>query len=165
RTLQARQPERGLRSRTRVLMTGVPMAHGAERVLDIVEEAGGVVVAMENCTGLKPIIEDVDENATDPVRAIAEKYFHLPCSVMTRNTRRMDLLRELVREYRPACVIDLVWQACLTYDVEAGQVRQMVEQELGLPYLRIETDYSPSDSARIATRVEALFETVKGRSA
>ena len=33
----------------------------------------------------------------------------------------------------------------------------------GLPYLRIETDYSPSDSARIAVRVEALFETVRGR--
>jgi benzoyl-CoA reductase/2-hydroxyglutaryl-CoA dehydratase subunit BcrC/BadD/HgdB len=29
--------------------------------------------------------------------------------------------------------------------------------------LRIETDYSPSDSARIAVRVEALFETVRGR--
>jgi len=36
----------------------------------------------------------------------------------------------------------------------------LAEQELGIPYLRIETDYSPSDSARIATRVEALFETV-----
>jgi len=30
-----------------------------------------------------------------------------------------------------------------------------------LPYLRIETDYSPSDSGRIAVRVEALFETVR----
>ena len=26
-------------------MTGVPMAHGAERVLDIVEQSGGLVVA------------------------------------------------------------------------------------------------------------------------
>ena len=34
------------------------------------------------------------------------------------------------------------------------------EKELGIPYLRIETDYSPSDSQRIAVRVEALFETL-----
>ena len=79
--------------RVRVLMTGVPMVHGAERVLDIVEQSGGLVVAMENCTGLKPILEDVDETAADPLRALAEKYFHLPCSVMTPNDRRLDVAR------------------------------------------------------------------------
>lgn len=147
-------------SRVRVLMTGVPMVHGAERVLEIVEDSGGLVVCLENCTGLKPILEDVDPDAPDPLRAIAEKYFHLPCSIMTRNDRRLDLLRRLAEEYRPDCIIELVWQACHTYAVEANRVRRLAEQELDLPYLRIETDYSPSDSARIAVRVEALFETV-----
>ena len=42
--------------RVRVLMTGVPLVHGAERVMEIVEENGGVVVCSENCTGLKPIL-------------------------------------------------------------------------------------------------------------
>jgi benzoyl-CoA reductase/2-hydroxyglutaryl-CoA dehydratase subunit BcrC/BadD/HgdB len=107
-------------------------------------------------------VEDVDESAADPLVAIAEKYFHLPCSVMTANDRRMDLLRQLAADYRPQCVIDLIWQACLTYDVESHRVRKLCEDELHLPYLRIETDYSPSDSARIAVRVEALFETVRG---
>jgi benzoyl-CoA reductase/2-hydroxyglutaryl-CoA dehydratase subunit BcrC/BadD/HgdB len=145
----------------RVLMTGVPMAHGAERVLGIIEENRGLVVAMENCTGLKPLLEDVDREAADPVAALADKYFHLPCSVMTRNDRRLESLRALTEIYRPECVIDLIWQACLTYDVESHRVRRFVEEELGLPYLRIETDYSPSDSARIAVRVEALFETIR----
>ena len=54
--------------RVRVLMTGVPMVHGAERVLDIVEHSGGLVVAMENCTGLKPLLEDVD--ARRPIRSV-----------------------------------------------------------------------------------------------
>lgn len=145
----------------RVLMTGVPLVHGAERVLEIVENNGGLVVAMENCTGLKPVLEHVDASASDPLIALAEKYFHIPCSVMTRNDRRQEMLRQLVETYRPACVIELIWQACLTYDVESYAVRQFVEQELGLPYLKIETDYSPSDSARIAVRVEALFETIR----
>ena len=161
RMLPGRIPPGGADSRVRVLMTGVPMAHGAERVLEIVEKAGGIVVAMENCTGLKPILEDVDEAAADPLRAIAEKYFHLPCSVMTPNDRRLDSLRRLAADYRPACVVELVWQACLTYDIESNRVKRLAEEELGLPYLRIETDYSPSDSARIAVRVEALYETVR----
>ena len=145
-------------------MTGVPMVHGAERVLDIVEQSGGLVVAMENCTGLKPLLEDIDAEAADPLLALAEKYFHLPCSVMTPNDRRLDVLRRLAADYRPQCVIELIWQACLTYDVESHRVRRLAEEELGLPYLRIETDYSPSDSARIAMRVEALLETVRARS-
>ncbi|MFC1597018.1 double-cubane-cluster-containing anaerobic reductase [Planctomycetota bacterium] len=153
-------------SPVRVLMTGVPMVQGVERVLEIVETNGGLVVTMENCTGLKPILEDIDENAPDLVRALAERYFHLPCSVMTPNDRRLEVLGKLAGDYRPQCVVELIWQACLTYDVESYRVRRFVEEELGLPYLRIETDYSPSDSARVAMRVEALFETVRaGRTA
>lgn len=155
----------GSDDRVRVLLTGVPMVHGAERVLDIIEQSSGLVVAMENCTGLKPLLEDVDENAADPLRALAEKYFHLPCSVMTPNDQRLDILGMLATEYRAECVVELVWQACLTYDVESHRVRRHVEERLGLPYLHIETDYSPSDSTRIALRVEALLETVRGHRA
>ena len=160
----SREAACGSNSKVRVLMTGVPMAHGAERVIEIIESHGGLVVCMDNCTGLKPILEDVDETADDPILALAEKYFHLPCSVMTRNDRRMDVLRDLARKYHAQCVIDLIWQACLTYDVESRFAKKLAEKDLGIPYLRIETDYSPSDSARIALRVEALLETVHQRA-
>jgi len=151
------------KDRVRVLLTGVPLPHGAERVMDIIEDGGGLVVCQENCTGLKPVLEDVDPNTDDPLRAIAEKYFHLPCSVMTRNDGRMDSLRSLAEEYSADCIVELIWQACITYDVESSLVRKLAEDELKLPYLRIETDYSPSDTARITTRVQALFETARAR--
>jgi benzoyl-CoA reductase/2-hydroxyglutaryl-CoA dehydratase subunit BcrC/BadD/HgdB len=152
------------KARIRVLLTGVPMVHGAERVLELIEDAGAVVVAMENCTGLKPILDDVDLDEPDPLSAIARKYYHLPCSVMTLNSRRMQTLRSLAARFRPQCVIELVWQACLTYDLESLQVRKLFEEELHLPYLKLTTDYSPSDSARISARVEALFETIRART-
>jgi benzoyl-CoA reductase/2-hydroxyglutaryl-CoA dehydratase subunit BcrC/BadD/HgdB len=163
--LRAKPPDECHAGRLRVLLTGVPVVHGAERVVELIEDAGGLIVCMENCTGLKPILEDVDLSAADPLRALAEKYFHLPCSVMTPNQRRLDVLRQLAREYRPDCVIELVWQACLTYDIESARVRQLAEEELGVPYLKIETDYSPSDSARIAVRIEALFESIRAAHA
>ncbi len=147
--------------RVRVLLTGVPMVHGAERVADIIEDSGGLVVCYEACTGVKPILEDIDPDAPELVAALAEKYFHLPCSVMTRNEARLESLRALAREYRAACVIDLVWQGCLTYDVEGALVKRAAEKDLGVPYLRIQTDYSPADTARIAVRIQALFETVR----
>ena len=162
--LKAKKCDGQISKKVRVLVTGVPMVHGAERVLDIIEQNLGLVVCMENCTGIKPILEDVDEMAADPIRALAKKYYNIPCSVMTTNGRRLETLRELIREYRPQCVIELIWQACLTYDVESHFVRQLVQKECKLPYLRIETDYSPSDSPRIAVRVEALFETARSRS-
>jgi benzoyl-CoA reductase/2-hydroxyglutaryl-CoA dehydratase subunit BcrC/BadD/HgdB len=148
----------------RVLLTGVPTVHGAERVLELIEGGGAIVVCQENCTGLKPILEDIEAQDADPLGAIARKYYHLPCSVMTPNRRRLDRLRDLAIKFRAQGVVELVWQGCLTYDVESCLVRQLFEEELRLPYLKITTDYSPSDSARIATRVEALLETVRSRT-
>lgn len=163
KVLPARAPGASAAGRVRVLMTGAPTVHGAEKVVDVVEGSGGLVVCMENCTGVKPILDDVAQDG-DPMEAIASKYFGLHCSVMTPNRRRFEALRRLAAEYRPQCIVELIWQACLTYDVESHLVRRLAE-EMDLPYLRIETDYSPSDTARIATRVEALFETVRGRAA
>jgi benzoyl-CoA reductase/2-hydroxyglutaryl-CoA dehydratase subunit BcrC/BadD/HgdB len=149
--------------RVRVLLSGVPTVHGAERVVELIEQAGGLIVCMENCTGIKPIWDDVDDQADDLLKAIAQKYMNLPCSVMTPNDRRLDLLSDLAQLFRPHCIVDLSWQACLTYDVESRHIREWAEKTQHLPYLRISTDYSPSDSARIRLRLEALFETAKTR--
>lgn len=144
----------------RVLLTGVPTVHGAEKVVNLIEETGGLIVCMENCTGIKPVYENISEDHPDPLAAIADKYFALPCSVMTSNQARIDLLTDLIQQYRPDCVIDLVWQGCLTYDVESYWVQQLAREQK-LPYLKIQTDYSASDSARIRLRIEALLETIR----
>jgi len=151
--------EKKRRKPVRILLTGVPMPHGAERVMNIIEQNGGLVVAQENCTGLKPIWTDVDETASDPIMALARKYFEMPCSVLTKNKGREDLITELAKEFKAEAVIDLSWMACLTYDVESALIKELCETKLDLPYLRISTDYSPNDSARIALRMQALFET------
>jgi benzoyl-CoA reductase/2-hydroxyglutaryl-CoA dehydratase subunit BcrC/BadD/HgdB len=84
---------------------------------------------------------------------------------MTLNARRFETLRALAAKFRPQCVIELVWQACLTYDVESFHVRKLAEEELRLPYLKITTDYSPADSARLTARIEALLETARLKAA
>jgi benzoyl-CoA reductase/2-hydroxyglutaryl-CoA dehydratase subunit BcrC/BadD/HgdB len=158
--LLAELPARPATDAVRVLLTGVPVPHGAEKVVDLIEGHGGRVVVHEHCTGIKPLLLHVDETAAEPLDAIADAYLHLPCSVMTANDRRLDSLRALTAQFRPACIIELVWQACLTYDIEAQRVKRLAG-ELGLPYLRIGTDYAPGDAARITVRLEALFEAAR----
>ena len=147
----------------RILMTGVPMPLGSEKVLDIIEKCGGAVVCLENCTGIKPLYEDVSRNG-DPITAIAEKYFHLPCSCMTPNKERFRLVEELIEQYRVDAVVDLVWQGCHTYNIESRKMRSLVTDELGLPYIKIETDYSPSDEGQITLRLESFLELIKNRN-
>lgn len=149
--------ERSSGHRPRVLLTGVPCPHCAERIVELIEREGGLIVVQENCTGIKPIFRQVPEDAEDPIRALADYYFAIPCSVMTPNTARQELIRELAKRFRADCIVELVWQCCLTYDIESIQTRATAAS-LGLPYLKIETGYSPHDDARLAVRIGALFE-------
>jgi benzoyl-CoA reductase/2-hydroxyglutaryl-CoA dehydratase subunit BcrC/BadD/HgdB len=141
----------------RVLLTGCPTAHGTEKVIEIIEECGGLVVVQEACSGIKPIEEPVSETG-DPLEAIARKFFNIPCSCMTPNKGRTVLLKRLAGEYQANAVIDLVWQSCHTYNVESYFIERFVRNELGLSYLKIETDYSDSDREQLRVRIQTLLE-------
>ena len=143
----------------RILITGCPIGGVLEKTVKAVEDAGGVVVCFENCSGIKAALDDVDADAPDIVAAVAEKYLKIGCAVMTPDKRRMDLLRRLVDEYRADGVVEIDLQACTAYAVESYTVRRLME-ELEVPYMAIETDYSVSDSGQLATRLEAFLEMI-----
>jgi benzoyl-CoA reductase/2-hydroxyglutaryl-CoA dehydratase subunit BcrC/BadD/HgdB len=140
----------------RVLVTGVPIGMNVEKVIRLVEESGGIVVVQEACSGIKPLVGLVSEEG-DPLEAIARKYFELPCSCFTANRGRFDLLDRLVTEFRPDAVVDVVWMACHTYNVESVLVRRWAAEK-GLPFLKVETDYSTSDTEQMRNRVQSLME-------
>jgi len=145
------------KSAPRVMLTGCPTGHGSEKVIEIIEECGGVVVVQETCSGVKPLVEMVSEEG-DPLTAIARKFFNLPCSCMTPNTGRTDLIEKLAKEYQVDAIVDLVWQACHTYNIESYFVDRFSREKLDLPYLKIETDYSPSDREQLKVRIQTLLE-------
>ncbi|WP_233120175.1 double-cubane-cluster-containing anaerobic reductase [Tissierella creatinophila] len=151
------------KSAPRILLTGCPVGvGGADKVLRALEEAGASVVALENCTGYKGLDVLVEESETqDPLYSLAKKYLSTPCSCMTPNNSRLDLIKRLADEYSVDAVIDLTWQACHTYAIESFTVKGFVEDELNLPFIQIETDYSDSDTGQIKTRIEAFIETVE----
>jgi benzoyl-CoA reductase/2-hydroxyglutaryl-CoA dehydratase subunit BcrC/BadD/HgdB len=141
----------------RVILTGCPTAQGTTKLMDIIEESGAMVVVQEACSGWKPL-DSLTEEHGDPLEAVARKHFLIPCSCMTPNEGRTELISRLARDFRADAVIDLVWQACHTYNVESYLIESFVAKELGLPYLKIETDYSDSDRERLGVRVQTLVE-------
>ena len=144
----------------RILVTGCPIGVGSEKLLTILEESGASVVAIENCTGYKPLDSFVDEDK-DPITALAEKYLSTPCSCMTPNHGRFDLIKRLADLYDVDGVVDLTWQACHTYNIESFDLKKFVNEDLDLPFLQIETDYSDSDLGQLKVRIEAFLETIQ----
>ena len=148
----------------RILLTGCPIGKGSEKVLRMIEECGGAVVCMENCTGVKGLDLLVDEEEKDPFLALARRYLQIPCSCMTPNTGRMVLLRRLIEEFSVDAVVDLTFQCCHTYNIESQVIGNSVEKGFGLPFLHVETDYSQSDVEQLRTRIEAFLEMARWRS-
>lgn len=142
----------------RILVTGSPSSGGAMKVIRAIEENGAVVVAYENCGGAKSCEGLVDEENSDVYDALAHRYLNIPCSCMTPNKGRLDLMGKLIGEYQPDAVVEIVLHACHTYAVESTTISRFVQNEYHIPYLKIETDYSTQDIEQINTRIAALIE-------
>ncbi|QQY78984.1 benzoyl-CoA reductase/2-hydroxyglutaryl-CoA dehydratase subunit BcrC/BadD/HgdB [Keratinibaculum paraultunense] len=144
-------------NRPRILITGCPVNGVRNKVLKTIEESGADIVAFENCSGVREKMTLVDETI-DPIDALTEKYLNVSCSVMTPNPRRFEALDEMIDEYQIDGVIEVVLQACHTFNVEAYNVKKFVTEKKHKPYLYIETDYSELDMGQMNTRINALLE-------
>ncbi|HEY9594935.1 MAG TPA: 2-hydroxyacyl-CoA dehydratase family protein, partial [Spirochaetia bacterium] len=100
----------------------------------------------------------IEEGTSDPVRALARHYLRVPCSCMTPNGQRIADIDGMIGRFRPDAVVDVVLQACHSYNIESTRVSARVQKTHGLPFLKIVTDYSQNDVGQLRTRVEALLE-------
>lgn len=147
-----------LDKRSRILITGCPMGSGTMKVVNAIENNGGVVVCYENCSGYKNFDRLVDAEADDIIGAIADRYLKIGCSVMTPNENRYELLGRLIDQYNVDGVVDMSLTACLTYNIESKSIGKFVTEEKGIPYLSVETDYSKADVGQLNTRITAFLE-------
>lgn len=147
-----------LDKKPRILITGCPMGGATEKVIEAIENNGGVVVTYENCSGAKAIAREVKEDTDDIYGAIADRYLGIGCSVMMPNNNRFKLLDEMIDEYKVDGVVEMVLQACHTYSVESKSVRRFVTHDKEIPYIYIETDYSKTDVGQLNTRLAAFVE-------
>ena len=149
------------KDKPRILVTGSPTGVGQEKTMDVIETQGGQVILQEACSGVKGLVKNVPESEADPIAAIAEKYLELPCSCISPNDGRMELIGSLVEDYQIDGVVDTTLQACHTYNIESKVLKDYLQENHEIPLLQIETDYTDTDKEQIKLRVDSFLEMLK----
>jgi benzoyl-CoA reductase/2-hydroxyglutaryl-CoA dehydratase subunit BcrC/BadD/HgdB len=147
----------------RILLSGCPQAVPNWKLPFIVETCGAVIVGEESCVG-----ERGTRNLTDAsgktveamMDAIVDRYFQVDCAIFTPNPQRLAHIQEMVDAYKADGVIHYGLQFCQPYLMESIPVEKALE-EMHIPCLRIETDYSMEDAGQLKTRVEAFIEQLR----
>lgn len=146
----------------RVMVSGTPMALPNWKIHNLLESAGAVVVNEESCIGtryFKDLIAEDSGSMDEQLANLTDRYMQIDCSCFTPNDERVD---QVLREYRQSGaqgILHYSLQFCHTYNIEEIKIREACESE-GIPYLSIETDYSPEDAGQLQTRIEAFLEQI-----
>jgi len=149
----------------RVVFAGTPSPMGHAKVHWAAEASGLRIVADESCTGsryYRDLVPEDLETVDEMVEAIADRYFRIDCPCFSPNRERFDNLRGLIEEFHADAVVHNVLQFCHGFDIEAGAVDRMLK-ELGIPSIKIVSDYSEEDGERIRVRLEAFREVIQSR--
>lgn len=148
----------------RVMVSGTPMALPNWKVHNLLETAGAVVVNEESCIGTRYFKDLIDEDITgvdQQLEALTNRYMQIDCSCFTPNDERVGQVLKEYKDSNAQGILHYSLQFCHTYNIEEIKIREACEQE-GIPYLSIESDYSPEDVGQLQTRIEAFLEQIRG---
>lgn len=146
----------------RILLTGSTLALGDRKILDLIEESGGVVVIEEFAEGIRPYWEDVLLDG-DPMAALADGYFvrRVPPAWFRPGKERLEFLIGLAKDFNVAGVIWYQLMYRESYKLESSYFPNMLRKETGLSMLTLESDYEAAESGALRTRIEAFIEATK----
>jgi len=148
----------------RLLLTGSTLAIGDYRLVDILEEAGAIVVIEEFAEGLKPYWVDVTLDG-DPMEALADGYFRrrVPPAWFRPAKETREFLLKLATGFN---VDGVIWYGLMyreSYETESYVFRDLLRRETGLPMLTVHSDYAPGETGQMRTLVETFIESLGGR--
>lgn len=148
----------------RLMITGAPVVFPNIKIPLLLEELGGILVADETCMGERMLYDPVSINEPSLdglMRGLAARQI-LPCTCPTfvQNEQRIFKLKQMVADFKVEGVIYHVLRGCLVYDFEFPAVEAALG-ELGVPAIRVETDYNEEDVEQLRVRLEAFIEMIK----
>ena len=148
-------------NRPRLIVSGGGYGGVSAKTINVMEELGGAIVCYEGCCGISSRRRLVDEDRSrDPYVRIAEKYIEVPCAVVSPNYRRMDQVRETIKEWHADGYVSITLHSCNPFAIETENIRRVCE-EMDIPLLHIETDFYPGDAGQIRTRIESFLEMIR----
>lgn len=133
-------------------------------LLDVIEEAGVIVVDDDLYTGYRYISTDVPADG-DPLQALStwylERNLNAPCP--TRVTVQVDWDRYLIDELERSNangVVVLMAKFCEPHMLYYPELRKALD-ERGIPLLLIETEHEGNPVETLRTRVETFVERIR----
>jgi benzoyl-CoA reductase/2-hydroxyglutaryl-CoA dehydratase subunit BcrC/BadD/HgdB len=151
----------------RILFTGSPPIFPNLKLLLLIEQTGGVIVADEVCSSSRLLYDlaAYDEQALyDMVPAVADRALKpCTCPVFLSSQDRIRRLLDLAGSFGVDGVVYQSFAGCMPYELEQRSVGKALAKA-NIPMLSIETDYSPDDHGQLSTRVEAFIESLKGKA-
>lgn len=148
----------------KLLLTGSPIAFPNIKLPLLIEETGGALVADETCMGERFLYDPLavwDQSFDGYMRAMATRSIR-PCTCPTfwDSSTRIYRLKQMVKENQVEGIVYHVLRGCLVYDFEYQLIEEEMEK-LGIPIIRVETDYNEEDIEQLRIRIEAFVELIK----
>jgi len=147
----------------RILISGCPMAVPNWKLPAIIETSGSVIVGEESCVGergTRNLVDNSGATLDSLMDALVDRYLKIDCAIYTPNNERLVHIREMAAKYYADGVILYAIQFCAPYTVEAIGIEKELEK-IGIPAIRIETDYSQEDVGQLKTRIQAFIEMIQ----
>ena len=139
-------------------------------LIGLIEDYGANVVIDDICYGTRFFWKEVEET-NDPLESMTKHYLaEIKCSHTylgsPDNTRSENLeacfghIGRLAKEFKADCAMIYVIKYCDSLEWEVPDIKDYL-QDIGLPVLVIEHDYSTASLAPLKTRVQAFFEMLE----
>ena len=157
----------GKRPRARIVLTGSEIDD--PEFTKLLEDCGAAVVADRYCYGSLPGREKIEIlHGETPLRAVARHYLKTSQCPRFMNRGKADgrkeYIRELVREYKADGVIYNQMKFCEFWSYERVLGAHVLSEEMGIPTIGIERDYTLASAGQLRTRFQAFIESLEIKS-
>ncbi|MFC1857980.1 2-hydroxyacyl-CoA dehydratase subunit D [Thermodesulfobacteriota bacterium] len=136
---------------------------------DVIEGSGLNIVIEDTAIGMRPFWHDI-EKTVDPLQGLTEHYLvEVLCPRTFRETgpsykedleNRFGYLRDFAKHWNVNGVYLNLIRNCDIHGYEVPTITDFFENEVGLPVLLIEQDYSRASLEPIRTRFQAFSEAI-----
>ena len=135
-------------------------------LIRLIESCGALVVADRYCYGSLPGREQIEIlDGEPPLRAVARHYLRTSqCPRFMERARadgRRTYIRDLCREYSADGVLYEQMKFCEFWSYERVLGVHILREELGIPTVGIEKEYTLAGAGQLRTRIQAFVESLE----
>ena len=149
----------------RIYLSGSAMDQAGSTLYKIIEESGGQVVSDDLCVGTRSFWYPLNASMP-PMEAIARRSLGTACPRSTVAApipeNRWAHIQATIKDYDAKGAIFYVFKCCDARLGEFPHLRDKLKNDLGLPVLFLEGDYTAEGLEQMRGRIEAFIEMIEG---